>query len=267
MRYAVAIVAIGLAVAVPAASQGAPSAKAQEKAAKKACAAGDFRKGVDILADLYVETDNLVHIFNQGRCYEQNHQWAGAIDRFREYLRKNTKASAAERAEAEKHIADCESFRQQEEVKLAPPAVVAPAPAPAPVAPIVVVTSPEPKPTDVVERAATPAENPGSGLRVTGIVLGSVGLAAVATGLVLNLKANSLGDDYNKNQNPDTKSSYNSYKTGSLIGYAAGGGLLVTGLILYLVGQSSGTSTQASQTALLPSVSSSQVSLALLRSF
>lgn len=266
MRHSVVTVAIGLALLVPAAGQAAPSTRAQEKAAKKACAAGDFRKGVEILAELYVETDVLTHIFNQGRCYEQNHQWVSAIDRFREYLRKNTRATEAEKAEAERHIADCETFRQQEEAKLAPPVVIAPAPAP--VVPVAPVINPEPNPTPVVvEHADPPAEKQGVGLRVTGIVLGSFGIAAVAAGVLLNLKANSLGDKYNKTPNPDTKSSYSSYKTGSMIGYAAGGGLLATGLILYLVGHSSGASSQASQTAILPSVSTSQVSLALLRSF
>ena len=37
-----------------------------EKAAKKACAVGDFQKGVDILADLFVETDDPGWIYNQG---------------------------------------------------------------------------------------------------------------------------------------------------------------------------------------------------------
>jgi hypothetical protein len=43
----------------------------QAKAAKKACAAGDFRKGMDILAELYVDTNHTTFIYNQGRCYEQ----------------------------------------------------------------------------------------------------------------------------------------------------------------------------------------------------
>lgn len=270
MRHAALLIAIGLALIIPARSQGATNTKAQEKAAKKACAAGDFRKGVELLAELYVETDDSTHIFNQGRCYEQNHQWVSAIDRFREYLRKNSQATATEKADAQKHIADCEAYREQEEPKLAPPPLTSPTPppvasvppTPSPAAPVAAS-----EPVAAVERAEAQHENTGAGLRVTGIVLGSVGLAAAATGLVLNLKANSLGSEYNKNQDSATKSSYSSYKTGALIGYAAGGGMLVTGIVLYLVGRSTGPSEPAPQIAVLPVLAPSQFSIALRSGF
>jgi hypothetical protein len=44
----------------------------QERAARKACLLGDVRKGTEILADLYLDTKNPTHIYNQGRCFEQN---------------------------------------------------------------------------------------------------------------------------------------------------------------------------------------------------
>lgn len=40
------------------------SRAAKERAAKKACATGDFAKGVDILADLFVSTDAPVYVYN-----------------------------------------------------------------------------------------------------------------------------------------------------------------------------------------------------------
>jgi hypothetical protein len=269
MRHAALLIAIGLVLIIPARSQGATNTKAQEKAAKKACAAGDFRKGVEILAELYVETDDTTHIFNQGRCYEQNHQWVSAIDRFREYLRKNSNASATEKGDAQKHIADCEAYREQEEAKLAPPTVTSSSPPPVafvPPTPSPAAPAAAPEPV-AVERAEAQHENTGSGLRVTGIVLGSVGLAAAATGLLLNLKANSLGSEYNKNQDSASKSSYSSYKTGALIGYAAGGGMLVAGIVLYLVGRSAGPGEQTSQVAVLPVLAPSQFSIALRSGF
>jgi hypothetical protein len=55
-----------------------------EKAAKKACIIGDVRKGIDLLGDLYVETNDATYIFNQGRCFEQNHHWRDSVDRFKE---------------------------------------------------------------------------------------------------------------------------------------------------------------------------------------
>lgn len=266
MRCAPIILAIGFALILPAPSRAAETPTAREKAAKKACAAGDFRKGVEILADLYVETDDVTYIFNQGRCYEQNHQWVSAIDRFREYQRKNINGTAAERADAEKHIADCGALREQEEGRLAPVAVASPPPVSAASASPPPTLPPTPAPA-ALERAEASTGHPGAGLRVTGIVLGSVGIAAAATGLLLNLKANNLGDDYNKTKDPATKSSYSSYKTGSVIGYGAGGGLLVTGVILYLVGRSAGGEQRSSQTAVVPSFSSSHVSIALRSQF
>lgn len=43
-------------------AQAKSNPKALEKIAKKACAVGDFRKGVEILADLYVETNDQTYI-------------------------------------------------------------------------------------------------------------------------------------------------------------------------------------------------------------
>ena len=77
---------LALTWAAQAHAKGKP--EAPDKVAKKACAAGDYVKGVEILADLYVRTDDTAYIFNQGRCYEQCHQWVRAVDRFREFLRK-----------------------------------------------------------------------------------------------------------------------------------------------------------------------------------
>jgi glutamine amidotransferase-like uncharacterized protein len=44
-------------------------------------------------------------LFNQGCCFEQNNRYEEAIARFREYLRKATDASAADKAVVVKHIA------------------------------------------------------------------------------------------------------------------------------------------------------------------
>jgi hypothetical protein len=85
------------------------SKDAKERAAKKACLNGEAEKGIKLLTDLYVDTNDPNYIFNQGRCYEQGSLYREAIERFREYLRKAKAASDAERAEANKHIADCKA--------------------------------------------------------------------------------------------------------------------------------------------------------------
>jgi hypothetical protein len=228
------------------------SAQAQEKAAKKACAAGDYRKGVEILADLYVDTSDTTYIFNQARCYEQNHQWVNAVDRFREYLLKAQNATASDRNDAEKHIADCKRYQDEEQAKNAPPllptpviatvpAVAPPAPPPAEIAIAPIATSPPP-----------PQENRGVALRTTGIVVAGVGLATLGAAIALNIKANQLARDASNTQNPSTESSQKSYKTGALICYSTGGAALITGGVLYLLGRRNGEERPAA-VALLPS--------------
>lgn len=242
-------------------THAAERVKAQERAAKKACAAGDFRTGVEILAGLYVDTDNATYIFNQGRCYEQNHQWVNATDRFREYLRKDESLSPEVKADVERHIADCEALQKRQEFRVEPsPAVPMVAAAP-PLAPEPAqqakVASPAPAPRQ---------ENQGSGVRVAGIVLGSIGTAALATGLILNLKANSLASDFNKTHNSSTQSSQSSYKTGSMLGYGVGAGLLATGVLLYFLGRPTADS-KPSQISLLPGVMPAEFSLSIKRTF
>ena len=44
------------------------SKAARERAAKRACLTGDVERGVEFLADLYIDTNDTNYIFNQGRC-------------------------------------------------------------------------------------------------------------------------------------------------------------------------------------------------------
>jgi hypothetical protein len=83
--------------------------ESREKAARKACLTGDYHRGVEILADLFVDSEDITYIFNQGRCYQQNHRWQEALDRFSEYQRKSSKLPETDKAEVEAHIADCKA--------------------------------------------------------------------------------------------------------------------------------------------------------------
>ena len=239
-----------------------------DKAAKKACAAGDFRKGVEILADLYVQTDDTTFIYNQGRCYEQNHQWVSAVDRFREYLRKTKNPTPDLNAEVERHITDCRLLQDEETKKSAPP------PQPAPPLPVTAVSPtppPPPQPTapvapgpDVTTRPA-PTEA-GSSLRTSGLIVGGIGLATLVTAVVLNLKANSLADEANASHDLAKESSQKSYKTGALLCYGVGGAALIAGTVVYLVGRAKGTA-KSSSVALLPIWSPGEAGLAITGEF
>jgi len=147
---------------------------AREKVARKACITGDFRKGVDILADLFIETPDYTYVFNQGRCFQQNHRWEEALDRFDEYLRKATGIPSDEVAEVQKYVADCRSHL----VPTQPAPAVAPPTAPPPPLP----AGPQPGVTRgtaaaSISATATPlpvshGAQPGAGPRVAGIVVG-----------------------------------------------------------------------------------------------
>ena len=120
--------------------QSALAAKSQtrERQAKKACLSGDYAKGVGILADLFMETNDPTFLYNQGRCYQQNVRYAEAAERFREYLRKAPNLSGEDRAEVDKQIADCEAAaakgqsRNQVSPEPAQPAATTYQPPPAP---------------------------------------------------------------------------------------------------------------------------------------
>jgi tetratricopeptide (TPR) repeat protein len=219
---------------------------AKEKAAKKACATGDFVKGVDILADLFVDTNDFSYVYNQGRCYQQSNRWEQAISRFREYLRKAKDISQSDRAETERQIADCE-LSLGKTAQVAPPPVAATPPVPivhpetAAAEPVTstVSSKPEPSPSD---------GSRGKRLRVAGIISAAVGVAAIGTGVGLALKANSLSaTDYSRSREDERAS----LKTWSMVGYGVGAAAVVTGVVLYIVGW---PSEQSSNLALLPVV-------------
>jgi hypothetical protein len=255
MRLAPAIFAFLVVLAgTPPAARAAHKAankQAVEKAAKKACITGDFRKGVDLLGDLFVETKDIAYVYNQGRCFEQNHRWEEAIDRFREYLRKASDLSGADKADVENHISECET----QQAKLAPPPVVTvaapPTPAPAPT------VFQAPAPVATVNLAAPSSAEPdsGSGLRIAGIVTAAVGVLALGGGVFCNLEANSLTSQLNgSNYTRDKASRRDTYETLGWVGYGVGAAALVTGTTLFMVGWRSGKPAEASPAVALTPV-------------
>jgi tetratricopeptide (TPR) repeat protein len=255
-RLKFSILILSLLLALPSANAaGKTSTRAsKESAAKRACLNGDPLRGVQLLTDLYILSENPTYIYNQGRCFEQNNRYEEAIGRFREYLRKVDKLSDADKADAksaEKHIADCEALLGKKVAdpanQPAPPPPPAPQPQPViPVAPVV----PAPAPIVVVSKPqAMPATSNGSGLRIAGVVTAAVGGAALVTGLILNLKVNGMIGDLEGDFNKGDYSSSKDYKTMSQVSYGVGAACLVSGTILYFLGVRAG-----SQVAISPSV-------------
>jgi hypothetical protein len=240
----------------------------RERAAKKACLAGDVAKGVSILADLYARTDDLTYIFNQGRCLEQNGKYEQAILLFREFMLKEQDAGKQPDPVAERHIANCQALLdQQRQRDQAVASSVGPIPSPAAATP-----PPMPEPTAVPGNGGlqVPASGPavpvasasnaelradanqegraagGSGLRVAGIATMAAGLAGLTAGIVLNVKANSLASEIETGR-PYLRSQENSrasYETWGWVGYGVGGACLAGGAILYYLGYARGKSSR-----------------------
>jgi hypothetical protein len=262
--------------------------ESKEKTARKACISGDYAKGVEILSDLYVETNDLTYVFNQGRCFEQNGRYQDAINRFHEYARKLKDAGKSVDPEVERHIADCQAMLDKQTG--APPPPVAPPAAPVarpayPIPPTPMPGSPvgfpgseigaaqaTPVPLAVGPQAqlvqAAPATGTtGAGLRIAGLTALGVGVAGLATGVILNVKANSLAGNLDRSDTSYSRSREStraSYETWGWVGYGVGAACVAGGAILYFIGRSQG---QRSQVTLVPIAGSGQAGAALQGAF
>ena len=254
-------------------ASGAASKKsnkqAREGAARAACLDGNYTEGVAILTKLFIETKDPTYIFNQGRCFEQNRQYEGAIARFQEYLRAGRKSlEVNDKDEAEQHISDCRGMLAQDRgTAPGPVASQPPVTAQSPVASTPVAPVPEPEPA-----VAKPARNPastsdGAGLRVGGIIVAAVGVAAAGAGLAFNLKANSMVTDMYKTQDGYTQeSSHKTYETLAWVGYGVGAACVITGAILYGVGLKA-KSSQSGDVALIPMIGPNHAGAAISGAF
>ena len=112
---------------------------------------------------------------------------------------------------------------------------------------------------------------PGRELRIAGIIAATVGVAGIATGVILNLKANSLAKDLEAANGSSTtlysrstESSRATYQTFGWVVYSAGAACLVGGAVLYLLGHNQG---QNAQVAFVPAVGAGHVGAALQGAF
>jgi len=265
MRWSHLLVSVVFGLTMPLQANAA-RIDAKERAAKKACLTGETAKGVAILADLYIDTDDPTYLYNQGRCFEQNSLYKEAIAKFREYLRKARRANPTDRADAERHIAECKALvgendnepeaKEAAPVTPEPPKATEQADAEAkPAEPTAETSSVAAEPakqapapsepaatmTEVTEKAEPPASSPGgSGLRIAGIVVLASGAAALAAGVVMNLKYNGMIDDLQRDYYPDRESSSEKYQTLGWAGYGVGAACIAGGAVLYYLGWQAG---------------------------
>ncbi len=230
----------------PAAQPGAGTDReSRERSAMKACLTGDVATGMAILTDLFIDTRDTTYLFNQGRCFEQNRRYEEAIGRFREYLIKTPAMLPEHKADTEKHIAACESYLHGKTTEASGAEPAKPTGEPSGVA--------RPSAAEViVAKPVPPRAGDGAGLRITGVVMAALGTAGLATGLILNLKANGMAGDLESLYDPDVDSRRKSYETAAWIGYGAGAACLVGGAILYYLGRHQAVGTGS--VALVPTV-------------
>ncbi|MFL5305826.1 MAG: hypothetical protein ACJ8F1_11465 [Polyangia bacterium] len=203
----------------------------RELDAKKSCLGGHPDRGIELLAEMYAETNDPTYIYNQGRCFEQNGRTTEAVTRFREYLRKATAVSADERAQLEKHIAELDSESHAPATAPAPSPAVAPASPP----PVVVVHTPA--------EGASPER--AHHLKILAVVIGGVGVLAVGGGVAMGLRASSLSTEVSNDAKSGTysQSKFDSgerAQTLEVVGYSVGAAALITSAILYYFGAESG---------------------------
>lgn len=215
----------------------AGDADVKERAALSACLSGDHAKGVALLTELFVDSKDPTYLYNQGRCYEQNRRYEDAIARFQEYLRAGKRLGKEEKADAQKHIADCKELLatpppQPQAASAPPPAPVA---TPPPVAPVPLAAPPVAQAT---QPATPPTGGGGSGLRTAGIVTAAVGGAALVAGVILNVTVNSMADDLEKTNNYSARkeSDRKTYATLGWVSYGVGAACVATGAVLYVLG-------------------------------
>jgi hypothetical protein len=217
LRWAL-VVALMLAGAGQALAQGDP----RETDARRECLAGRYQRGIDLLAALFTDTRDPNHIFNQGRCYEQNNRPDEAISRFREYLRKAPSLPPAEAAEVQAHIRDCEKMKAEQRADQAGPA----------------------EDVELRQRLAQAEERRAHNMRIAGISIAAAGAAALAFGGYMSYRTKTLESDFQEKQRRQMgaffdRTAYNNGQRAELfqwIGYAVGAVAIGTGGIFYYVG-------------------------------
>jgi hypothetical protein len=108
------------------ASATAHADHAGEMKAREAFAAGRYDQALEMFAKLYAETLHPVYLRNIGRCHQKMREPQKAIDAFQDYLAKEKKISADERAEIDGYIKEMIALREEQAQKSQAPAPVTP---------------------------------------------------------------------------------------------------------------------------------------------
>lgn len=218
--------------------------------AEKACLAGAYERGVDLLSALYLKARHPAYLHNQARCYEENGQYRLAVVRYRAFLLKVKELSPAERAAeglAEDKLAQIEAHLDRVE-QLAQASV---APGDADKNP----TADSAKAAPSLTEHAGPGDGhapEGSALRPLGVVAMSLGVVSAVGGVVAGVVSRSA-----ENQIADASKNHGTYDPGlysrgqrastiATVGFVAAPLLLTAGAVMYWLGHPTTTATSVS---------------------
>jgi hypothetical protein len=210
---------------------------------------GHFSEAIEEFEKAYDLKPEPIFLYNIAQSHRQNKNAERAIFFYRRYLEADPRS--ANRAEVEKRMKELQASLAEEKERAAAPAPQPPPVAPAPPAPVAATPAPVQPPPPVIPPEPV-STNPGRGLRIAGIVVGSVGLAGIGTGIIFGVHSNSLHNEarqgtYDKNKDDSSKT----FKTLEWISVGVGGAGVATGIILYIVGATGGPSQTVSLAPLL----------------
>jgi tetratricopeptide (TPR) repeat protein len=296
-------VLLGQVVAMPARAADDPAtaqARQHYLKAQKAYDLGRWDEAIAEYEEAYSLRSDPTFLYNMAQAYRRKGDAQRALDLFKNYLVKAP--YSPQRADIEERIRSLKKQLEQEQTAKKPgesgtngaaatapaaPLPVAPAASPmppaaatpvipvaAPTAPLALAPSstvpvePQTVPSAIAAATAAPvAEN--RSLRLTGLVLGGVGLVAVVGGAVMGLQAKSLSDQLTSDAKKQPvgafdKSKYDSGKTAETlqwVGYGVGAAALIGGSILYWLGMPKGAEQTTTQTSItmLPYASANSV--------
>lgn len=148
-----------LALQVQVAQAATKQTDKREIEARKAFAAGQYDRALDLYTQLYADKVHPTYLRNVGRCYQNLKQPDKAINAFRDYLRQAKDLKPGERKEVEDYIAEMEDLHKQQEAQQA---AAAPAASPPPTVPPVPPVAPEAQTAGRTEQltAQNPSEPP-----------------------------------------------------------------------------------------------------------
>ena len=200
---------------------------------------GHFSEAIEEFEKAYDIKPEPIFLFNIAQSHRQNKNAERALFFYRRYLEAEPRAK--NRAEVEKRMKDMEKLLAEEKERAATPALQPPPPTPpSPPPPMLTAPPPQPTPQPTPPLVAPPAKetgNPGRGLRIAGIVVGSVGLAGAGAGIGLvlysaNLHNQAYSGAYNKSKDDLSKS----LEIPGWVTLGVGAVALATGVVLYIVG-------------------------------